>query len=172
MRQQRDFVATKGRDAQKMFRLTEADAMKTEWWATRLFLALARRGVEFPDNAQPSLQAVAALGIQAIAKLDPLDAKPLLDEMFECVQVVPDPVKNPLYQRALADGDIEEIGTVLDIRMEVIALHANFSIADFLSNLNSGAKEGTPNTGTSPPQSAQPSRPARQPSRNARPSTP
>ncbi len=173
MRQTRDYVATKGRDATKVFRITEADAMATEWWSTRLFLALAKKGVEVPEGAAAmGLQAVAALGIRTLAQLDPLDAKPLLDEMMTYVQIVPDPRGNPSFAKPLSPGEVEEIGTVIDLRMEVVALHANFSLADFLSKLTSGEKgSGSPSTETSRPPSGQSSPQARQPSRNARPST-
>jgi hypothetical protein len=112
-----------GRDAGKVFVLTELSAAAAETWAGRALFAMLNAGVEIPDNiAQAGLAGIAALGINALTKL-PFDAaKPLLDEMFECVKIQP----SPNVVRALVDDDIEEVLTRLTLRREILKLHIDF----------------------------------------------
>lgn len=173
MRQVVDWVATSGRDKDKTFRLTELSAAQIEWWAYRFFLALAKAGVEVPEDIKSlGMQGVAALGIRAIAQLDPMNAKPLLDEMMTCVKVVPDREKNSEFSRPLNENDVEEVATLVELRLEVFTLHTNFSLPDWLSKLMSAETQpGSQTTGTSPEPSERSSRPERRPSRSYRRST-
>ncbi|EBP8102013.1 hypothetical protein AOS06_03795 [Salmonella enterica] len=91
-----------GRDNGKVFHLTEMSASHAEWWAMRAIMAMGRGGVELPE-----------------------EARPLLDEMMECIQFVPDP-KNRGIRRPLIEDDIEEITTRLNLRAEVFRLHVDF----------------------------------------------
>jgi hypothetical protein len=111
------------RDHGKVFVLTELSAAAAETWAGRALFAMLNAGVEIPDNiAQAGLAGIAALGINALTKL-PFDAaKPLLDEMFECVKIQP----SPNVVRALVDDDIEEVLTRLTLRREILKLHIDF----------------------------------------------
>ena len=98
-------IATAGRDVGKCFRLVEMPASKAEKWAAKAFLALARSGVEIPDNiAQAGLAGVASIGIKAFGGLAFADAEPLLDEMFTCVQRVVDP---PSFRYQTGEGRSE-----------------------------------------------------------------
>lgn len=119
------------RDAGKKFLITEMSAAKAERWATRGFLKLAKSGIDIGDiGATPSMAAIAVLGFRALGKLDPEDLEPLLDEMFTCVQYVPELEGAPL--QAIRDGDnsqIEEVTTRLAIRKAVFELHTGFSLA-------------------------------------------
>jgi hypothetical protein len=58
----------------------------------------------------------------------------------------------------LIEDDIEEVATRLRLREEVIFLHLGFSIRAWIAKLNlamtAAAIENTPNTPTSPEQSA------------------
>lgn len=111
------------RDAGKTFQITEMSAMAAERWATRAFLALARSGVEIPDDiAARGLQGVAALGWQALSGIAYHDAEPLLAEMLGCVQIA-----EKHATRKLTEDDVEEIATYLTLRKEVFALHVDFS---------------------------------------------
>jgi hypothetical protein len=119
-------VAAQGRDAGKVFKLTEMSAAQAEEWALRLFLGLAKSGIEVPDDiASSGLAGIATLGVKAIAGLRWEDAKPLLDEMFLCIQAVPDPMR-PEIVRYLVDSDTEEISTRMMLRKEVFDLHTGF----------------------------------------------
>jgi hypothetical protein len=118
-----------GRDQGKAFVLREMPASQAEKWAARAFLALAKSGVEVPDNiAAAGLSGVAAMGIKAFGGMSFRDAEPLLDEMFGCVSHIPDPAR-PAVVRALIEDDIEEVATRLKLRLELFRLHMDFSVA-------------------------------------------
>lgn len=127
-------VEAEGRDKGKMFTLTEMAPSQAEKWAFRALLALAKSGVEVPENiASAGLAGVAALGIKAFSGLSFEDAEPLLDEMFSMVSFVPDPAR-PSIKRGyggvgpIIEDDIEEISTRLRLRKELFFLHTNFSM--------------------------------------------
>ena len=130
MRKELDYtVKEEGRDKGKVFHIREMGALKAEKWATRAFLAAAKSGVDIGnvDVAAGGMQALAILGIEALTKMDYLDAEPLLDEMLECITVRPSPnVDRPLSLDPSFD-DIEEVKTLILLRKEVLMLHMGFS---------------------------------------------
>jgi hypothetical protein len=122
-------VTQAGRDKGKLFLLTEMTASKGEAWATRALLALAASNVNLPDGfASLGVAALAELGIRALSGLKWEVAAPLLAEMFECVQIIPDPKKPHVY-RQLIEEDIEEIQIRMILRMEVWKLNLGFLMA-------------------------------------------
>jgi hypothetical protein len=127
MRKTKDVtIAAEGRDTGKIFRLTEMPAAQAEAWAIRAFLAMASSGIDIPEEiGQAGMAGIAQFGIKAMAGVTWELAKPLMDEMFECVQVVPDKSK-PKVARGLVDTDIEEVKTRLTLRKEILALHTGF----------------------------------------------
>ena len=95
----------------------------------RAFLGLAKSGVEIPENiSEAGMAGIATLGFRALSGITFDLLEPLLDEMFECVSLIPDPSR-PQVVRALIEDDIEEVGTRLRLRKEVFALHVDFSQA-------------------------------------------
>ena len=75
-------------------------------------------------NLQAPLADMAAQGIKALAKVHPDQAKPLLDEMMGCVQILVPATQKP---RPLLDGDIEDVKTRFMLRKAVVELHLGFS---------------------------------------------
>jgi hypothetical protein len=150
-------VGLEGRDRGKVFRLREMPASQAEAWGSRLVLAMARAGVEVPAGLEGlGMAAVAAMGIRAIGNLPWDEAAPLLDEMFACIQIIPDPARSNVV-RVLVEDDVEEVATRLWLRDQVILLHTGFSFAAYASKLKatreaaSGAgEEGGPSIETSP----------------------
>lgn len=146
---------TGGRDAGKMFLLTEMDAFRTEKWSQRALLAIAAGGIDVPEEVlRMGAGAVLAAGFRALMTMAFHDAEPLLDEMMLCVEIVPDP-KYPAVVRKLDVEDVEEVKTLLLLRSEVIELHTGFSPAGFLSQLGKSANQTNPtpdisDTSTSP----------------------
>lgn len=124
-------ITAEGRDKSKRFLITEMPALKAERWAFRALLALAHAGVEMPEDAQSGgMQSIAMLGVKALNNLDFNEARPLLDEMWTCVQILPDP-KNPEIVRPLLlvgeeGDDIEELATILMLRERIFRLHTDF----------------------------------------------
>lgn len=138
------------RDDGKTFLITEMSAVQAEKWAARALLALTRSGVDIPDEAlQAGAAAVIASGLRSFAGIAFTDAEPLLDEMMQCVQRVPD-ASRPTIVRPLIDDDIDELTTRLLLRAEVIEIHTGFSVAGALSNLGASAKQTSGNTRRTP----------------------
>lgn len=133
-------VTTEGRDKGSVFLLTEMPADQAEEWGLRALCALAKAGVEIPEDYKSmTMAAMATMGIQSLAGIPFGEAKPLLDEMMECVQIIPDPAR-PDVLRALFPGDIEEVITRLTLRREVFQLHVGFSLAATLSKPKGGKR--------------------------------
>ncbi len=119
-------VKDDGRDFGKVFVLTEMPASRAEAWALRALLALMASGVEVPEGFdRMGMAAMAEVGIRALSGLKWEVAEPLLLEMWECVQVMPDPSKTHVVRR-LIEEDIEEIATRVKLRAEVWKLHTGF----------------------------------------------
>ena len=112
-------VEDEGRDKGKVFLLTEMPTSRAEAWATRVLLALMGSNTNLPENfADMGMAGLAELGLKAIAGLKWEVAEPLLEEMLQCVQIIPNPAK-PQVVRALVESDIEEILTRFKLRVEV-----------------------------------------------------
>ena len=124
-------ITAEGRDKGKTFLLTEMPAAQAEAWAIRALLALTNAGAEVPDS-ETGMAGLATAGLMALGKLPYEAVKPLLDEMFLCVQYQHKPGHPPQP----ADENIEEVATRLQLRKEIFALHTGFSKAG-----------GTPTTG-------------------------
>lgn len=121
-----------GRDYGKAFFIRELPASQAEKWAARAFLGLAKSGIDIPDDVSNSgLAGIAAMGLRAVGGMQFDLLEPLMDEMFTCVQIIPDPSK-PQVVRALIEDDIEEVSTRLQLRKEVFVLHVDFSMAGAL----------------------------------------
>ena len=119
-----DWTATARRDAGKKFRITEMPSWQAEKWALRAFMALARSGVDVPEDVQElGLAGLAQLGLKALAGASFEEAEPLLDEMMTCVKFV----SSAGHERDLLPDEIEEVATRLQLRGEIFKLHTDFS---------------------------------------------
>ncbi len=138
MRKEKDWDKGEGRDAGKVFKITEMPAMQAEKWAARFFLALAKSGIDIPqDIVNQGMAGVAVVALRTVGGVEFSMAEPLMDEMFKCVSIYVNPKENPLHTRPLTgQDDIEEIKTIWELRREVIELHLGFSIAEFLSKIS------------------------------------
>lgn len=157
-------IEDEGRDKGKVFIITEMPASQAEKWAIRALLVAAQSGADV-GGAMSGMAGVAAAGIATIMGARFADVEPLLDEMFRCIQIRPDP-RNPDPARAavvrpLIEDDTEEIMTRGRLRAEWFALHVGFSLTDALSKLKTTSAAGASvpqsslNTETSPQPSPQ-----------------
>ena len=122
-------VMDEGRDQGKVFVITEMPASQAEAWAMRAVLALMAGGIELPEGwDRLGMAGIAEVGIKALASIEWQHAKPLLDEMWSCIKIQPDPAK-PHVVRNLIDDDVEEVATRVRLRAEVWKLHVGFSKA-------------------------------------------
>jgi hypothetical protein len=123
-------VADEGRDKGKMFLITEMLASQGEAWASQALMALMQANVEMPDDFENlGMAGLAQMGFQCLSRLQWDVTEPLLKEMFECVQIVPDPRKPAVIRPLMGDNgdyDIEEISTRFKLRIEVFKLHTSF----------------------------------------------
>jgi hypothetical protein len=119
-------VTAEGRDKGKMFRITEMSASQAERWGLRSMNAMSKAMGGFPDQLiEAGLAGLTAVGVSAFARAHWDEIEPLMNEMFTCIQIIPDPGK-PNFARALIEDDIEEVATRLKLREEVLGLHLNF----------------------------------------------
>ncbi len=108
-----------GRDAGRVFRITEMLSDDAEEWLARAVLAVSRAGVEVPDElAGRGMAGLAAMDPNVFGKVAWDDMKPLLDGIMSCVSVLDGGDFRPLRR-----GDIEEIGTRIKLRIETVKLH-------------------------------------------------
>ena len=149
-------VTAEGRDKDKMFVITEMSAAQAERWGTRALGCAAKAGITVPDGMLNSGMAgfaaiLGGVGSFLAGPRDEVDS--LMAEMFDCVKIsvpaVPD-------GRKLLEDDIEEIGTRLWLRDEVLELHTGFSLR--AESLKAFARlmmamETSSSTPTSPPPS-------------------
>lgn len=138
-------IATPGRDAGKTYLIQEMPAYQGEKWAYRALLALSRGGIELPpgifDAGFSGLAAMMpyflVIGLRSLHGAQWVELEPLMDEMMTCVQWCP-PGNAPLQPyMAGAEHQVSEIATLQKLRLEVLQLHVNFSIADALQTTES-----------------------------------
>lgn len=126
-------ITAEGRDQGKMFYLTEMSAWQAERWALKAFIALAKSGIDIPDDiSSTGLAGIAQLGLKIFSGVSFDDAEPLLEEMLQCIKIIPDPDK-PNFMRSDIESDIEEVSTLIKLRAEVFNLHVGFSKPDATS---------------------------------------
>lgn len=119
-------IADDNRDKGKVFRITELPVIKAEEWALKALLVLGRSGVDLtPEALAGGFLTIGAMGLRALYGMNFVDAKPILDEMLDCIEILPDP-NNRTVARKLVDGDIEEVATLFRLRREVLELHLGF----------------------------------------------
>jgi hypothetical protein len=119
-------VTDAGRDLGRTFVITEMSARAGHAWATRALFGIMNAGAEIPDNIMSAgLAGLASIGIKALGKLSIEIAAPLLDELLDCVQIMPDPAR-PGVLRSLVHDDTEEIVTLFRLQKEALALHIEF----------------------------------------------
>lgn len=128
-----------GRDQDKVFRLTEWSALKTERWILRAVFGLGKAGVEIPPEILQLGAAATAYAIASqAAKLPSRLGLRLSDELLECVKRV-----EQAGDRRLVEQDVEDVSTLLKLKSEVLKLHFGFFV--FAASPNSAPPvSGTP----------------------------
>jgi hypothetical protein len=128
-------VDFEGRDKGKTFLITEMSVTKAEDWAIRAMLALGAANVEIPDGAlQLGMAALAEVGLKKLFAIDAASMRPLLAELMECIEFIPNPQK-PQVKLAypMFESQVEEVKTLFILKWEVLKLHLDFSRAAGLS---------------------------------------
>ena len=134
-------ITEDGRDQGKKFLVTEMSAAGAEFWAVRALMALARSGLDIPDNiVARGAAAMASFGFRALAAASPVDAKMLMDELMGCVQIMPDPANPSVVRPVKFDGDVEELMTLLRLKKEAFSLIFGFFL-DYAKQWRTSAEE-------------------------------
>lgn len=121
-------VADKNRDEGKTFVINEMPVRAGHAWATRALFGIMNGGIEIPDDMLSSgFAGLAQVGIKALGNLRPEIGVPLLNELLECVQAMPNPAA-PTVLRSDWDADVEEVSTIFKLQFEVLKLHMDFSM--------------------------------------------
>lgn len=133
MRKTRDVkIEFEGRDKGKVFVLQEMSSLRAERWGIRAINALVRAGVQMPEGMEMAgMAALVRVGISSISLIPLDDLRELMDEMFSCIRVRPDP-RNSQILRDLVDDtgdgdDIQEVKTRVFLRQKLMELHVGFS---------------------------------------------
>ncbi len=128
-------VDSEGRDKNKTFLITEMPATKAEDWAIRAIFALGAANVEIPDGAlQLGMAALAEIGLKKLFAVEAAQMRPLLSELMECVEFIPNPQKPQVkVSYPLFESQVEEVRTLLMLKWEVLKLHISFLQAGDLS---------------------------------------
>lgn len=144
-RELRFTIAEKNRDHGKIFFIREMPADQTEWWAARILFALTNAGADLPKGAaEGGMAGFAAAGIQSLLSLRAEVVKPLMDEMFTCVEYLHE---GKLPAQPILSGDlsqIEEVSTRVQLRKAVLELHVGFSLGEFGSTTESPSPSPAP----------------------------
>jgi hypothetical protein len=137
-RKESTFIADIGRDTGKQFLITEMSASQAENWAFRVILAIGNSGIEIPEGlAMQGMAGLMAIGYMNLLKIPFQDAKPLLDEMMTCVQIMP----STNVKRHLIEEDIEEVATRLQLRKAIWSLHMDFFLEESPSTSESSPQD-------------------------------
>lgn len=114
-----------GRDKGRVFLITEMAAAHADNWAMRALIALANGGVDLGSlRPQQGMMGMVKATLDALGKVKPEDAIPLLNELLGCVQIIPEGGKpRPLN---MDFNDVEDFTTLWRLRKEVFALHTDF----------------------------------------------
>ncbi|MEY0432404.1 hypothetical protein AB7V88_21790 [Providencia rettgeri] len=116
----------KGRDEGMTYLITEMPISKADHWAMRALFAIANGGVDLESvNPNMGMLGMANVAIKALAGIDPKVGIPLLDELLECVQVVP---SGGNARALLLDSDVKDLTTMFTLRKEALAIHLDFLV--------------------------------------------
>ncbi|MBS1331639.1 MAG: hypothetical protein HP053_00295 [Christensenellaceae bacterium] len=143
------------RDAGKRFLIEEMPATRAERWAMRALLALMGGNVELGDiRPGHGMAGLMSAGLEKLAALNWETVQPLYDELLECVYALPKPDNDAVRVRltpAQADTQVEEISTLLALRVEALGLHVGFSLGDALATLIARSAAGTSSSASTSP---------------------
>lgn len=114
----------KGRDEGKTFVITEMPIIKADNWAMRALFAIANGGIDIEGiNPNMGMLGMAQVAIKALSGIKPDVGIPLLDELLECVQVLP---SSGNARALIIDSDIKDLSTMFTLRKEVLSIHIDF----------------------------------------------
>lgn len=134
------------RDYGKRYLITEMPPWQGEMFALKAFDILLSSGIELPDGDKlraGGLEGLLAFALRNFKGLPWDRLEPLLNEMFQYVQIYPEGLKPGGIPRAIvpAADDIEEIGTRLALRGRLIKINLGFlkAVGSFVSTTSAAS---------------------------------
>lgn len=122
MRKEKEIKIEEGRDAGKVFKITEMPAFQMEKWATRALSAIGK-------SKNGGVIAIASMEvtdlINAFMTADYEITSGLLEEMLECCSFIKDGTSIKLTSDVV-DSIIEDWATITKLRWEAIQLNLGF----------------------------------------------
>lgn len=116
-------IDEEGRDKGKVYRITEASAIRADKWGMRVMTLL-----QLPEDiVKMGLVGILVGGVHRLRGIAWEDLEPLMDEMMTCVVYVPTPSVPTVTQALTFDDAVEEWATMGRLRYEVMKLHLGFS---------------------------------------------
>ncbi|SPL70864.1 phage tail assembly chaperone [Acinetobacter stercoris] len=126
-RKVKDIEIQSGRDQGKKFRITEMPVLQADRWAMRAIFALTKAGVNIQGvDPKAGMLEMAKVASSALSGLDTEEGIGLLDELLECVKIIPgggEP-REPEW-----DDDLEDFKSLFILRKEALMLHLDFLAA-------------------------------------------
>lgn len=132
MLEHRMITITTGRDAGKVYKVTEMPASRLEKWAARALLALFAGNVPVDVAQMARGSNAAALVSSVMSGLGSLrwdDVEPLYDELLTCVARVPDPARPDAVVQLVPDNidmHVRDMATLLRLRAAVLEVCFDF----------------------------------------------
>ena len=122
MRKEKEIKIETGRDAGKVFKITEMPAFQMDRWATRALLVLGK-------SKKGGILTLGSMNIEdllsALSEVDYEKAEPLLQELLECCSFVKNG-QSIVLKKDMVDGIIEDWTTLFKLRMEALTLCIDF----------------------------------------------
>ena len=122
MRKEIEVKIEKGRDAGKVFKITEMPAFQADRWATRALILLGK-------TTKGGIMALGSMEmsdiINSFSELDYEKAEPLLQELLECCSFIKDGTSIPL-KKDMIDSIVEDWTTLFKLRIEALQLNIGF----------------------------------------------
>lgn len=122
MLKEKEIKIETGRDAGKVFKVTEMPAFQMDRWATRALLALgkAKKG---------GILTIGSMSIEdllsSLSGVNYEEAEPLLQELLECCSFVKNG-QSIVLKKDVIDGIVEDWTTLFKLRMEALTLCIGF----------------------------------------------
>lgn len=126
------------RDNGKTYLLKEMSPPKAEKWAMKALLLIARSGINI-DPVRPNMGLMGLAAVSSLPLITFPELEPLMDEMMECVSIVPKGKDARKLMFSGGDSDIEDVATFTRLRKDLLELHLGFTFSEFQSKQNSEA---------------------------------
>ena len=110
-----------GRDAGKVFKITEMPAVPMDKWVTRALILLGKSDKGIGALAGTSFESI----LKALSAADYDETEKLLNELLACCSFLKDGVSVPM-KGDMIDSVIEEWTTIMRLRVEALKVNLGF----------------------------------------------